>query len=244
MWEKKIITVVFPAYNEEANIRNALNEFTMLQGTEGQPLVDEVLVIDNNSTDETRNLAESAGARVVCETKQGYGNALRRGLVEAKGDLVVLAEPDGTFVASDIFKLLSHSDNFDMVCGARTSKELIWSGANMGWFLRFGNICVAKLMEFLYRMPSVSDCGCTFRLISMQSIERIKADLYVGGSHFLPNMVIAAKKNGVTFIEVPLNYRGRIGDSKITGTWRGTIRTGLNMIGVILSSWPSFVVSR
>ena len=101
---------------------------------------------------------------MVTETRQGYGYALRRGLREATGDIVILAEPDGTFIGRDVLKLLAYADDFDMVCGTRTTRELIWDQANMGWFLRMGNWTVAKLLQVLYGGPSLSDCGCTLRL--------------------------------------------------------------------------------
>ncbi len=170
MWENKTVCVVFPAYNEAPNIEKAVRDFLQIEGENGKAIVDEVLVVDNNSKDQTSELAARAGARVVLETLQGYGHALRRGLRDARTDLVVLAEPDGTFVARDILKLLTYSGDFEMVCGTRTTRELIWAEANMGWFLRVGNWAVAKMMEFLYDLPSLTDCGCTFRLIRGSSI--------------------------------------------------------------------------
>jgi glycosyltransferase involved in cell wall biosynthesis len=224
----RTVSVVLPAYNEEPHIRRAVEEF-FLPG-----IVDEVVVVDNNSRDRTAQEAAATKARVVAEPAQGYGHALRRGLREAAGDLVILAEPDGTFVGRDVVKLLAYSDDFDMVCGTRTTRELIWEQANMGWFLRVGNWSVAKLIQVLYDGPSLTDCGCTLRLIHRAALARIADDLTVGGSHFLPEMVILALKRGLRVIEVPVNYRGRIGESKITGTLKGTLRTGLNMIGLIL----------
>jgi glycosyltransferase involved in cell wall biosynthesis len=244
MWNSKTLSVVFPAYNEEPNIELAIKEFLELKANDGKPLVDEVLVVNNNSKDRTHELAEKAGARVILETKQGYGNALQRGLSEARTDLVVLAEPDGTFVAKDIIKLLAYSSDFEMVCGTRTTRELIWQEANMGWFLRVGNVIVAKMLQILYGCPSLSDCGCTFRLIHKDAIQKIKADLHVGASHFLPNMVIAARIHRVSFIEIPLSYRGRVGESKITGTLSGTWKTGTNMIKLILMTWPTYLARK
>jgi len=147
---------------------------------------------------------------------------------------VIMAEPDGTFVGRDVMKLLAYADDFEMVCGTRTTRELIWRQANMGWFLRWGNWIVAKMIQLLYGGPSLTDCGCTLRLTRRSALTRIQDDLTVGGSHFLPEMVIAALKRGVTVIEVPVNYRGRVGDSKITGSLTGTLRTGLRMIALIL----------
>jgi glycosyltransferase involved in cell wall biosynthesis len=222
------VTVVFPAYNEEPNIASAVTDFLV------PSVVDEVLVVNNNSKDRTHECAESAGARVVLETRQGYGAALQRGLREAKGDYIILAEPDGTFVGRDVIKLLAYAEDFEMVCGTRTTRELIWSQANMGWFLRFGNIIVAKLLQFLFNAPSLSDCGCTLRLIRRETALRLNGKLTVTSSHFLPEMVILALKERQRLIEVPVNYRGRVGESKITGNFKGAVRTGMNMIRLIV----------
>jgi glycosyltransferase involved in cell wall biosynthesis len=171
---------------------------------------------------------------VVHETRQGYGYALQRGLAEARGDIVIMAEPDGTFIGRDVLKLLAYADDFDMVCGTRTTRELLWDQANMGWFLRIGNWTVAKMLQLLYGGPSLSDCGCTLRLTHRSALERIRGDLTVGGSHFLPEMVILALKRRLKVIEVPVNYRGRVGESKITGNLKGTLKTGFRMIGIII----------
>jgi glycosyltransferase involved in cell wall biosynthesis len=224
----RTVSVVFPAYNEELHIRQAIEEFSL------PGVVDEVIVVDNNSRDRTALEAAGTVARVVAEPAQGYGHALRRGLGEARGDLIILAEPDGTFVGRDMLKLLAYSEDFDMVCGTRTTRELIWAQANLGWFLRVGNWAVAKLIQVLYGGPSLTDCGCTMRLTHRAAFARIQDGLTVGGSHFLPEMVILALKRGLRVIEVPVNYRGRVGESKITGTLKGTLATGVRMIALIL----------
>ena len=228
MWDGKSVSVVLPAYNEEKYIRPAVDDF-FLDG-----VVDEVIVVDNNSRDRTAAEAAATRARVVQETAQGYGHALRRGLREATGDLVIMAEPDGTFVGRDVMKLLAYADDFEMVCGTRTTRELIWQQANMGWFLRWGNWIVAKLLQVLFDAPSLTDCGCTLRLTHKAALAKIQDEFTVGGSHFLPDMVIVALKHRLRLIEVPVNYRGRIGESKITGTLAGTLRTGFRMIALIL----------
>ena len=228
MYGARTVSVVFPAYNEGENIRRAVEDFSL------PGVVDEIVVVDNNSSDATAAEAAAARARVVPETRQGYGHALRRGLREASGDLIILAEPDGTFVGRDVLKLLAYSDDFDMVCGTRTTRELIWEQANMGWFLRIGNWAVAKLIQVLYDGPSLSDCGCTLRLTHRPALARFVDDLTVGGSHFLPEMVILGLKRGLRIIEVPVNYRSRIGESKITGSFKGALRTGVNMIVLAL----------
>jgi glycosyltransferase involved in cell wall biosynthesis len=240
MWHGKRVVVVFPAYNEERGIVAGIEDFfgagdAGTGGTGG--LVDEIVVVDNNSRDGTAHLIQSTRARYVLERKQGYGNALRRGMAEAVAagaDILILAEPDGTFAGKDVAKLLAFADDFDVVLGTRTTPELIWREANMGRFLRWGNWAVAKLVQVLYGGPSLSDCGCTLRLLHRSAYEAIADRLTVGGSHFLPEMVCLALLRGLRIVEVPVNYRGRIGESKITGSVRKAVLVGVRMIGVIL----------
>ena len=228
MWQGNRVSVVFPAYNEEAGIAQAVADFGAIEAA------DEVLVVDNNSRDATARRAAAAGARVVCEPRQGYGHALRRGLAEAQGEYVVLAEPDGTFMGKDVLKLLAYADDFDLVLGTRTTRELIWHGANMGWQLRWGNWIVAKLLQVLFGGPSLSDCGCTLRLVRRSAADRLLPRFTVGGSHFLPEMVCLALLSDLRLVEVPVNYRDRVGQSKITGSMRTTVRVAGHMIGLIV----------
>ncbi len=228
MWRDRRVSVVFPAFNEAANVARAAEDFRAVAA------VDEVIVVDNNSADATAALARAAGARVVSEGRQGYGHALQRGLREAQGDYIILAEPDGTFVAGDVFKLLAYADEFDLVLGTRTTRELIWDQANMGWFLRVGNLAVAKLLQVLFGGPSLSDCGCTMRLIRRDALGRIGRGFTVGGSHFLPEMVVLALLHRLRIIEIPINYRARVGDSKITGSQVTALKVGARMIALIL----------
>jgi len=234
MWHGKRVVVVFPAYNEERGIVSGIEDFL---SAGDRALVDEIVAVDNNSRDRTAELIQSTRARYVLERKQGYGNALRRGMAEAAAggaDIIVLAEPDGTFAGKDVAKLLAFADDFDVVLGTRTTPELIWQEANMGRFLRWGNWAVAKLLQVLFGGPSLSDCGCTLRLLHRRAYDAISDRLTVGGSHFLPEMVCLALLTGQRVVEVPVNYRGRIGESKITGSVRKAVVVGLRMIGVIL----------
>lgn len=228
MYNNKKISVVFPAYNEESNIVAAIDDFFKTA------VVDEIIVVDNNSKDGTAEKVLKTKATLVREKKQGYGFALQRGLREASGDLVILAEPDGTFVGKDIFKLLAYADDFKIVLGTRTARELIWHGANMNFALKSGNILVAKLMQWLYAGPSLTDCGCTLRLLHREALEQIQEDFTVGKSHFLPEIVILALKKQIPVIEIPVNYKNRVGASKITGTFRGAFITAMNMLRIII----------
>ncbi len=230
MYKNKIISVVFPAYNEEENIANAILDFKKLK------IIDEILVIDNNSKDKTSKIAKLKRAKVIKETKQGYGYALRRGLKEAKGDLIVLCEPDGTFLAKDLLKLLKHTDKYDLVMGSRTNMKYIGKKANMKGALRFGNLILAKIMQILYSpKTSLSDCGCTFRVINRKSLKLINSKFSVGGSYFLSEFTVLSLLNGLSVIEAPVNYRQRVGKSKITGSMMRSVIVGIKMLIIIFT---------
>ena len=141
MWHDKKVSVVFPTYNEKDSIRAAIEDFF------ASGYVDEVIVVNNNAAEGTDEEVRATRARLVHETRQGYGYAIWKGLEEAEGDLLVIAEPDGTFSGHDLIKLLAYSDDIPVVFGTRTQRELVWEGANMGFFLKWGNWAVGKLIE-------------------------------------------------------------------------------------------------
>lgn len=228
MYDGKTVGVVFPVFNEEQNLAQAIQDFFAVG------CIDELIVVDNNSSDRSAEIARATPAKVVTESRQGYGYALRRGMQEAASDLVILAEPDGTFMAKDILKLLAYSGEFDLVLGTRTTRELIWAEANMGFLLRYGNWAVAKLLELLFNGPSISDCGCTLRLVRRAALLRMLPYFTVGGSHFLPEMVILGLLDKMHMVEIPVHYRGRLGTSKITGSFKTAMRVGWRMLTLIL----------
>jgi glycosyltransferase involved in cell wall biosynthesis len=230
MYCGKTISVVMPAYNEAEGIARAIADFRRL------PEVDNVVVVDNASTDDTARIAKEAGARVVYEAKKGYGNASKAALLAAATDYVVITESDGTFRARDLYKFLTYASEFDVVFGTRTSKTCIWSGANMGWFLRYGNWAVAKLLEYLHNGPCLTDVGCTYKLLRRESVRNIADHLTVGGSHFSPQLMLAAIRLGLRCVEIPVHYRPRTGVSKITGDSYKAFRLGLTMIGLIVKA--------
>ena len=228
MWGERRVSVVLMTYAERDSIRS------VIEGFYATGVVDEVLVVNNNAQEGTAEEVEATPARMVFEPEQGYGHACRRGLVEAGGDLIVLAEPDGTFLPADIHKLLVFADEFDAVFGTRTTRELIWHGANMDWFLRWGNWGVAKLIEALFNTAHLSDVGCTYRLFTRELAELIAERMQIGGNHAGPEMMLHTITSGARFVEVPVNYLPRVGTSQATGSARVAIEIGLRMIGLIL----------
>jgi len=173
-------------------------------------------------------------AREVHEPVQGYGAAMRRGFREAKGDLIIVAEPDGTFQGHDTVKMLAYSDDFEVVYGTRTVKELIWKGANMGIFLKWGNYWVGKLMEFLFNSTSLTDVGCTLRCVRREALRDLEPHFTIDGSFFGPQMMVLSILMKMKMIQIPVNYTKRIGHSSVTGNKWVAFKLGLRMIWMIL----------
>ena len=238
MWRNRTVSVVFPTYNEKDSIYEAIQNFL------ASGYVDEIIVVDNNAVEGTADEVAKTKARLVREPRQGYGYAIQRGLDEAKGDLLVISEPDGTFSGHDVVKLLAYSDDFDAVFGSRTTRELIWEGANMGWFLKWGNYAVAKLVEFLFNTTTLTDVGCTMRLLSKDAYKRLRGQFRVGGSHFGPEILLLTVRNRLKFVEIPVNYRERVGVSSVTGSRMKAFWLGCTMILMVFRHWFEHVILR
>jgi glycosyltransferase involved in cell wall biosynthesis len=229
MWYQKRISVVLPTYNEKDSIRTAIEEI------EATGVVDEIIVINNNAAAGTSEQVAPTSAREILEPNQGYGAAIRRGFREASGDYIIVSEPDGSFRGRDIHKVLAYAQDFDVVYGSRTVKELIWEGANMGLFLKWGNYSVAKLMEFLFNTTSLTDVGCTMRCIRRETLRSVEPFFTVDGSFFGPEMMVLTVLKKASMIQIPVNYTERVGTSSVTGNKWVAFRLGLQMIALIVS---------
>jgi hypothetical protein len=225
--ERPTVSVVLPTYNEKDSIRQVILDFFATGA------VDEVLVVNNNAAPGTSEEVAGTGAREIFEPRQGYGAAIRRGLRESKGDSIVVCEPDGTFVARDILKLLAYADDFDVVYGSRTSQQMVLQGANMGFFLRWGNWAVAKYLELLYNATSLTDVGCTMRLIRREVADALADQFRIDGSQFGPEMMILTLRGGYRVVQIPVNYCERVGQSAVTGDPSKALLLGLQMIWLI-----------
>jgi len=229
MWKGKTVSVIFPTYNERDSIYASIQDFF------GSGYVDEIVVVNNNAQEGTDQEVLKTAARLCHEKRQGYGYAIQRGFQEVTGEIVILSEPDGTFVGKDALKLLAYSDDFEVVFGTRTLHVMIWEGANMGWFLRLGNYLVAKLIEVLFNTTSLSDVGCTMRLIRRDSLEKMKGRFTIGGSAFGLEMILIAIENKLKFIQIPVNYMERVGTSSVTGSRIKAFLLGMYMIWLIIT---------
>jgi len=231
MFRHRTVSLVIPAYNEEETIRQVVEEFRQ------EPHLDEIVVVDNNCKDRTAEFATAAGARVVAESRPGYGSALMAGMAAAKGDLLVLVEADGSFRARDVVKLLVYLDDADMVMGTRTTRQMVEQGANMRFMLRWGNVFMAKFLQLCWLRPAeprFTDVGCTFRALSRATFERIRHRLSQTGPAFSPEMMCAALQERCRVIEVPVTYGSRMGgESKHSDTFGRQARTAWKMFKTI-----------
>jgi len=227
MWKGKKVSVVFSTYNEKDSVRGCIENLFKTK------YVDEVIAVDNNAAKGTKEEILKTKAKYFREPKQGFGWGYRRALYESTGDLMIMIEPDGTFDTNDVIKFLAYSDNFDVVFGTRTTSIMISEGANMGWFLKWGNFAVAKMIEILFNTSFLSDVGCTYRLINRKAYEKIRNKFVIMGNEFNPDMMIQVIKHKIPYIEIPVRYLKRIGISSVTGDMKRTIPVGIKMILLI-----------
>lgn len=228
MYKNKSVCVLLPTYNEKDSIKKCIEDFY----TTG--FVDRVIVINNNAAKGTSEEVAKTKALEVFESVQGVGAAVMRGLQEASEDLVVICEPDSTFEVSDIEKLLVFSKDYDSVWSSRTYTEMIEEGANMGYWLIWGNVLVAKMFQVLFNAPRLSDMGSTYRLLSKKVVEILINKMTMKGNYFDINLMFLIKINKLKFIEIPVHYKKRVGTSSATGYFHKTVYIGVVMIISIL----------
>lgn len=227
------ITVIIPAYNEEKTIADVVDDF------KSSRYVHEVMVVDTNSTDKTDKIAREHGADVITKGSilSGYGEKLKHAMDQTKNDMMILTEADGSFRAKDIPKMLEYLKDADMVVGTRTTRQMIEQGANMDWFLRWGNVFLGKLIEVLWwnQEPRFTDVGCTYRALWKDAFERIKENLHAKGPEFSPEMMIEILRARKRVVEIPVSYyMRRGGESKHSKSKIKSFKTGLKMLSLIL----------
>lgn len=222
MWKNKKVSVVFPTYKEKESIRRAIESFF------SSGFVDEIIVVDNNAEEGTREEVLKTKAKLVKEKKQGYGHAIRKGINSTSADLIIVAEPDGSFDGKDVVKLLAYSDDFEIVFGSRTHVPLVQKDSDMTLYKRIGDVLLGKLVTFLFLCYPLTDLGCTLRITTQSGWKAVEKESRAADGLLATEWLLAAAKNKIKFIEIPINYKARIGKSlfvskQITqGTWWGT----------------------
>jgi glycosyltransferase involved in cell wall biosynthesis len=232
MYKMQTVAVVIPALNEANSIRNVVRELRSLNNN-NQPLVDDIVVCDNGSTDNTFSMAQSAGARVVEESERGYGAACLAALEALKSpDIVVFVDADHSIVVQEIYALLDNIiSGADLVVGSRVSNLREAKALNLPQ--RVGNFMASRLIQFLWRYP-VSDLG-PFRAIKYPCLLQLNMQDKRYG--WTVEMQVKAIINKMIVIEVPVSSLKRIGKSKISGTLSGVIGAATGIFGMIFTLW-------
>ncbi len=207
------VVVALTAYDDEQSIGHAVADFI------SHPLVRRVIVVDNNSRDQTFNVAVQAGAQVVIEKEPGYGKCVYRCFKEAlkeEGELIVLCEGDMTFRAGDLEKFLAYIDHADIVNGTRIVEQLREYSTQLSTFMYYGNFFVGKLLELKHLgRGTFTDVGTTYKLIRRESLERLMPLLHPEiNMEFNAHFLDTAFGSGEKLIECPITFHPRVGHSK------------------------------
>lgn len=230
MQNPPIIDVIIPAYNEEKSIPKVIAEIP--------GLVRNIVVANNNSTDQTGNVAQKAGAVVVFESQKGYGKACLTAmdwikLQDVQPDIVVFLDGDYSDYPHEMLGLIQPilDAKADMVIGSRALGKR--EAGSMTFPQVFGNWLATTMMKYI-QGAEFSDLG-PFRAIAWQKL----LDLNMVDQNFgwTIEMQIKAHKAGFRYTEVPVNYRKRIGVSKVSGTVKGVFGAGYKIIFTIFKYW-------
>ena len=222
MRTEKKINVVIPAFNEELSIGKVVDAIP-------KDWIETVIVVNNNSTDKTQEVAALAGATVLLEKRKGYGYACLTGIEEAKknkADIIVFLDGDFSDYPEEIPQVIEPilEQGMDMVIGSRATGKR--EKGSMTPQQVFGNWLATRLMKIFYG-ANFTDLG-PFRAIKMDALEKLQmADKTYG---WTIEMQIKAAKLKMNFCEVPVQYKKRIGVSKVSGTVKGTVLAGIKII--------------
>ena len=220
------IKVIIPAYNEADSIAHVIKDIPKI--------VNEVIVVSNNSNDDTEINAKNAGATVLIENNRGYGYACLKGMdyiskQDIKPNIIVFLDGDYSDYPEELTKIVAPiiNDNIDFVIGSRV-KELREKGS-MTVPQIFGNWLATTLMSIIFR-AKFTDLG-PFRAIKYDKL----LDLKMGDKTYgwTVEMQLKALRKKFSYTEVPVNYRNRIGVSKVSGTVKGAIFAGVKILGWI-----------
>jgi len=222
----QLIKVIIPAYNEQDSIANVINDIPKI--------VNEVIVISNNSTDNTEVNAKNAGATVLTETRKGYGFACLKGMEyiskqDTKPTIIVFLDGDYSDYPEQLTELIHPilHDNIDFVIGSRV-KDTRESGSMTPQQV-FGNWLATFLMKLFFG-AKYTDLG-PFRAIKYDKLLALNmVDKTYG---WTVEMQLKALKQKLSYVEIPVKYRNRIGVSKVSGTVKGSIFAGIKILGWI-----------
>lgn len=202
------VSFVIPALNEEGIVGKTIKSIPVDEIEEAGYEV-EIIVVNNNSTDNTEEEAREAGATVILETNRGYGNAYLRGFSEASGEILVMGDADGTYPLEQSMEFVNLivEDGCDFVIGSRF-KGSIEKGAMPALHQYIGNPMLTKMLNIFFH-AEYSDTHCGMRAFTKEAYEKL--ELTAPGMEFAIEMVIEASEKNLNIKEVPIAYKRRGG---------------------------------
>lgn len=248
--EEPKICVIIPTYNEEENVKNVVTDYI------NQKNIESVIVIDNNSSDNTVQIAKQCGAITITKkVNKGFADSCVIGLFESlktNANIIAFTECDGTFSAYDLEKMIPYLNNSHIVIGTRQVQVLTEKGNQNSMFYVWGNYILAKLIQIKYfsltnlGIVELTDVGCLYRCIRKDALEKIKDNLNGSDAKKIienPNnglianfLTMVAIENNLRIVEIPITFRNRIGVSKSGADKKGkAIIYGLRFFWYILT---------
>jgi glycosyltransferase involved in cell wall biosynthesis len=221
MYNEKTVSIILPAFNEEKSISKFIKDIKKLK------VFDEIIAVNNNSTDRTKAAIQENDVSYFFEKKKGFGASLKKGLDNTKSDLIIICEPDGSFKSNDSIKLLKLSKKYDAVFTTRTNSE-------MNFYLKHGNKLYAKILSLLFNGPSLSDVGSSYRLFKRSDYNKFKKKLKYIGPEFQIELTINLINQNLKIIETPVYYGKRIGKSNYTGNFYSSFKVAIRFSKVVL----------
>jgi len=238
MWKGKTVSVVFSTFREKDSIRQSIEDYF------ATGFVDEVVVVNNNAEPGTDEEVKKTKARLVHERKQGYGHGYQRGIREARGEYLFLSEPDGTFRAADIERFLVYAADFPAVIGTRTNQSSIVEGSAMGFWRKWADVLEGKLIEVLFLTNSVTDVGCTCKLLRRDIAVELSRHWRTTNALFATELLLLVVARRIPFIEIPITFGERVGESTLTGRWYQLPKWGLHILWFIISFWVRWIFGK
>jgi len=242
------ICVVMPAFNEEKSIEKVVSDF------QKQKFVKHVIVIDNNSSDNTSFLAQKAGAIVINKTEnKGYAHSVLLGLKESlktDSNVILFTESDSTYNGYDVEKMISYLPNADMILGSRYT-QILSERHNQNSILHvWGNVFLAKLIQIKYfslkhlGAVNLTDVGCAMRLMRKECLEEIIPYLFIKDSEYpiasdsiQLHITMLTIEHNFKLIEIPITFNKREGNSKLrSDDFFNALRWGFKFMWFILKS--------
>ena len=199
----KNISVILPCYNEEKSLGFCIDEIKKVSRESNLDF--EIVVVDNASTDKSSEIAKQKQVKYIFEAKKGYGNSCLAGLKSAHGEILIMADCDGSYDFNDMPKFLTELENSDLVIGNRLNTNLLPT------LNRTGNFFINRLLKF--RGLNIKE-SCT-GFIGARKNKILLLDLKKPGMEFSSELLVRAKERGLKIQEIDINFRRRIGKSKL-----------------------------